>query len=54
MSMDIIFDPIVTFVVRVIAHKFFQSSQMNNVSCMAVDLGYNIVKRDHSNELSKL
>ena len=53
MSIDTISDPLITFVVRVISHKFFQFSQMNNVSCITVNLGYKIVKRDHFYDLAK-
>ena len=42
------------FFVRVIAHKFYQSRKLNNISCIAVDLGYKIVKKDHEYDLTKL
>ena len=54
MTIDIIFDPLIKFAVRIIAHKFFQSSKLNSVPCMDVDLGYKIVKKDHSYDLSEL
>ena len=54
MSIDSIEDPLIEFVVCVIAHKFSQSSILNNVPCVAVDLGYKIVKQDHSYDLAEL
>ena len=54
MTIDTILDPLIAFVVRIISHKFFQSSILNNVSCMAIDLGYKIVKKDHTYDLVKL
>ena len=39
MSIEITRDPIVAFAVRVTAQNFFQSSKLNNVSYMVVDLG---------------
>ena len=54
MSTDSILDPLIGFVVRVIAQKFFQSRKINTVSCMAIDLGYKIVKRDHTYDLIEL
>ena len=54
MTINTILNPLITFVVRIITHKFFQSSRLNNVSCIAVDLGYKIVKKDHSYDLAKL
>ena len=54
MSIDTINDLMVEFVVRVIAHKFYQSSELNSVPYIVVDLGYKIVKKDHSYDLVKL
>ena len=54
MSISNIQDPLVEFVVRVIFHKFYQSRRLNNVPCIAVDLGYKIVIKDHSYDLSEL
>ena len=54
MSIDSIFDPMIDFVVRVITHKFFQSRKLKSVSCMVVDLGYKIVKKDHTYDLDEL
>ena len=52
--MDFILDTLIAFAMRVKAHKFFQSSRMENVSCMEVDFGNKIVKRDHIYDLAKL
>ena len=54
MSIDTITNPLVNFAVRVISHKFYQSSRLNNVPCIAVDVGYKIVKRDHTYDLAEL
>ena len=54
MSIDTIEDPIILFVLKVIAHKFYQSSQLNSVPYIVVDLGYKIIKKDHSYDLAKL
>ena len=45
MTIDTITDPLLDFLVRVISHKFYQSSRLNSVPHIAVDVGYNIVKR---------
>ena len=39
MSIDTIEDPMVAFVVKVIAHTFYQSSQLNSVPYIAMDIG---------------
>ena len=54
MKIDTITKPLIEFVVRVIAHKFYQSSQLNNVPCVAIDIGYKMVKRDHTYDLAEL
>ena len=54
MTIDIITDPLVNFVVRVISHKFYQSSRLNSVPCIVVDVGYKIVKRDYTYDLIEL
>ncbi len=54
MTIDSIFNPLITFLVIIIAHKFFQSSRLNSVPCKNMDLGYTIVKKDHSYNLAKL
>ena len=54
MSKDCIEDPLIEFVVHVIAHKFYQSSRLNSMSCDAIYLGYKIVKKDHEYDLVEL
>ena len=44
----------VAFLVRVIAHKFGQSSRSNNVPCIAVNLGYKLVRKDNTYDLVEL
>lgn len=39
---------------RVIAHKFYQSSILNSVSCMDVDQAWKILMKDHERDLEKL
>lgn len=39
MTIDTIIDPLIDFAVRVIAHKFYQSNRLNNVPCIAMDMG---------------
>ena len=54
MTIDTITNPLINFSVRVIAHKFYQSSQLNNIPCVVVDIGYKMVKRDHVHNLAEL
>ena len=54
MTIDTITDPLVNFVVRVISHKFYQSSRLNNVPFITMDIGYKIVKRDHTYDMVEL
>ena len=54
MTIDIITDPLIVFLVRIIAYKFFQSRRLNSVPCMAMDLGYKTVKKDLYYDLAKL
>lgn len=54
MTIDTIIDPLIYFIVRIIAHKFYQSSRLNNVPCIAVDVGYKIVMKDHTYDLTEL
>ena len=54
MTIDIITYPLIAFVVRRIAHKLYQSSRLNSVPCIAVDVGYKIVKKDHTYDLIEL
>ena len=54
MKIDTIKDPLLEFVVRVISHKFYQSSRLNSVPYIVVDVAYKLVKKDHTYDLSKL
>ena len=54
MKIDTIIDPLVEFVVRVITHKFYQSRRPNNVPCIAVNLGYKLVRKNHEYDLAEL
>ena len=54
MKIDTITDPLLDFVVRVISHKFYQSSRLNSVPYIAMDVGYKIVKKDHTYDLAEL
>ena len=54
MSIQGIEDILIEFYVCVIKHKVYQASKLNNVPCVGVDLGYKIVKKDHSYDLAKL
>ena len=54
MTIDTIIDPLIDYVVKVIAHKFYKSRRLNNVPCIAIDVGYKIVKKDHTYDLAKL
>ena len=39
---------------RIISHKFYQSSRLNSVPCIAVDVAYKLVKKDHTYGLEEL
>ena len=54
MTIYTITNPLLNFVVRVISHKLYQSSRLNSVPCIAMDVGYKIVKKDHSYDLLEL
>ena len=54
MSIDTIVDPLLNFIVRVISHKSYQSSRWNSVPYIVVDVGYKIVKKDHTYDLVEL
>lgn len=54
MTIDTIKDPLVEFAVRVISHKFYQSSQLNSVPCIVVDISYKLVKKDHTYDPAEL
>lgn len=43
MEIDSIEDPLIEFVIHVIEQKFYQSSRLNNMPCIVVDLGYKII-----------
>ena len=48
MKIDTIKEPLLEFVVRIISHKFYQSSRLNIVPCIAIDVAYKLVKKDHT------
>lgn len=54
MNIDTIIDPLLNFLVRVTCHKFYQSSRLNSVPCIAFDVDYTIVKKDHTYDLAEL
>ena len=54
MAIDTIKDPQLDFVVRIISHKFYQSSRLNNVPCIVVDVSYKMIKKDHTYDLPEL
>ena len=54
MTIDTVIDPLLNFFVRVISHKFYQSSRLNSVPYNFVDVGYKIVKKDHTYDLAEL
>ena len=54
MTIDTVTDPLLDFAVRIISHKFFQSSKLNSVPCIAIDVAYKIIKRDHTYDLAEL
>jgi hypothetical protein len=54
MTIDTITGPLLDFFVRIVSHKFYQSSRLNSVRYIAMDFGYKIVKKDHTYDLEKL
>ena len=54
MTIDTIKDPLLDFAIRAISHKFYQSSKLNSVPCIAVDVSYKIVKEDKTYDLVEL
>ena len=54
MTIDTITEPLLDFVVRIISHKFYQSSRLNSVPYIAVDVSYKLVKKDHTYKLADL
>ena len=53
MTIDTVKDPLLDFSMRVISHKFYQSSRLNSMSCIAVDVAYKLVKKDHTYDLAE-
>ena len=51
MRIDTITDPLLDFAVRVVSHKFYQSSKLNSVPCIAMDVAYKLVKKDYTYDL---
>ena len=49
-----IIDPLLDFSIRVISHKFYHSRRLNSVLCIVIDVGYKIVKEDHTYDLVEL
>ena len=54
MTIDTITNPLLNIFVRVISHKFYQSSRFNSVPFIVMDGGYKIVKKDHTYDLVEL
>ena len=54
MTIGKIKDPLIEFSIKVISHKFYQSSRLNSVPFITVDVGYKIVKKDHKYDLAEL
>lgn len=54
MTINTVKDPLLDFFVRVISNKFYQSSRLNSVSCIAIDVSYKLVKKDHTYDLVEL
>ena len=54
MTIDTIIDPLISFSVMIISHKLFQSSRLNSVIYIIVDVGHKIVKKDHTYDLVEL
>ena len=51
MTIETIRDPLIEFFFKVISHKFYQSSRLNSVPYIAIDVGYKIVNKDHTYDL---
>ena len=54
MAIDKITEPLLDFSMRIISHKFYQSSRSNRVPCIVVDVAYKLVKKDHTYDLVEL
>ena len=53
-TIDTITNPLLNFAVRIMSHKFYQSSRLNSVPYIAVDVTYKLVKKDHTYDLAEL
>ena len=53
MTIDIIINSLLEFAIRVIFHKFYQSSRLNSVPYIAIDVGYKTIKKDQTYDLAK-
>ena len=53
MTIDTITNPLLNIAIRVISHKFYQSSKLNSALYIVVDVGYKIVKKDHTYDLAE-
>ena len=54
MTIDTIIQTLLDFTIRFISHKSYQSRKLNSVSCIAVDVAYKLVKKDHTYDLAEL
>ena len=54
MTIDTITEPLLYFTIRIISHKFYQSSRLNSMPCIAADVAYKLVKKDHTYNLAEL
>ena len=54
MTIDTITEPLLDLAMIIISHKFYQSSRLNSVPCIAVDVAYKLVKKDHTYDLAEL
>ena len=54
MTIDTIKEPLLDFAVRIISHKFYQSNRLNSVPCIAIDVAYKLIKKDHTYDLAEL
>ena len=54
MKIDTIKYPLLYFSMRIISHKFYQSSRLNSVPCITVDVAYKLVKKNHTYDLAEL
>lgn len=53
-KIDTIKESLLDFAMKIISHKFYQSSKLNSVPCIAVDVAYKLVKKVHTYDLEKL